>query len=416
LEENVLTPSALDTLDRPGSPISVWDKTIPPEKNIYFWDGEPKVIPPTVSPSRDKPTCIDLFCGCGGFSEGFRQAGFEAVLGVDIHKPSVDTFRYNHPSATVILGDMRKLSDDKLRDAITDRSIDVITAGVPCQGFSLNNRKRWDEDDRNFLFREFIRAVRLFKPKFVVLENVSGLAMAASGAFKKAISEAVTESGYRVQFALLNAAEYGVPQRRQRVFFVGYRDDFDFRWPEPTHHGSASPFVTVWQAIGDLPQIGPNEERSAYDQPLFSEFQKRMRGDQNVLLNHQAPNHPADVIEKIRSTAPGKPIYPKFKQRIRLHPDSISPTQVSGGIRPQFQFGHPTMARGLTIRERCRLQSFPDHYLITGGLTQGRVQTGNAVPPLLARALAVEILAGLKGETSQSTRSPSRSVQAALFP
>ncbi len=111
----------------------------------------------------------------------------------------------------------------------------------------------------------------------------------------------------------------------------------------------------------------------------------------NKLTNHKAPNHPKDVIDKIKNTEPGKPMYPKFKQRIRLAWDIQSPTQVSGGIRPQFQFGHPSDCRGLTIRERCRIQSFPDNFVVVGGIVQGRVQTGNAVPPLLAKAIALAI-------------------------
>lgn len=122
----------------------------------------------------------------------------------------------------------------------------------------------------------------------------------------------------------------------------------------------------------------------------------RKNNESGKLVNHKAPNHPDDTIKKIASTKPGKPMYPKFKQRIRLAWDILSPTQVSGGIRPQFQFGHPEDTRGLSVRERCRLQSFPDNFTIEGGTVQGRVQTGNAVPPLLAQAVAKALLIYLK--------------------
>jgi DNA (cytosine-5)-methyltransferase 1 len=145
--------------------------------------------------------------------------------------------------------------------------------------------------------------------------------------------------------------------------------------------------VTVEEAIGDLPPLAPGEEAEEYACASQSDHQRLMRQGSIGLHNHRAPRHPAATVRKIEATPPGEPIYPRFRQRIRLHPDRPSPTQVAGGIRAQYQFGHPTQARGLTVRERCRLQSIPDRVFIHGGVVQGRVQTGNAVPPLLARAL-----------------------------
>ena len=123
----------------------------------------------------------------------------------------------------------------------------------------------------------------------------------------------------------------------------------------------------------------------------YTYFWKYFRSKSNKLLNHKSPNHPDMTIEKIKNTIPGDPIYPKFRQRIRLSTNKLSPTQICGGIRPQFQFGHPIQPRGLTIRERARIQSFPDNYFFSGGIVQGRIQTGNAVPPLMAKALAEQI-------------------------
>ena len=149
--------------------------------------------------------------------------------------------------------------------------------------------------------------------------------------------------------------------------------------------------MTIKDAIGDLPSLNPKETKKIQVR-AFSEYQKLMRMNTNETVQcHTAPNHPKDTIEKIKNTKPGEPMYPKFKQRIRLAWDILSPTQVSGGIRPQFQFGHPEDSRGLTIRERCRIQSFPDDFIVKGGIVQGRVQTGNAVPPLLAKAVALAI-------------------------
>ena len=273
------------------------------------------------------------------------------------------------------------------------RQVDVLIAGVPCQGFSLNNRKRHEDDDRNLLYKEFVKFVEVLEPKSIVLENVSG--MRSTGTFVKDIEQDLSRAGKMiVKSRLLSAADYGVPQKRNRLLFVGVQGtSFDFNKIRKTHgEETGKSYVTVRDAIGDLPPLNPKESKNNYASPPTSEYQKLMRSDNgNVLTCHVAPNHPVSTIEKIKNTLPGEPMYPKFKQRIRLAWDIQSPTQVSGGIRPQFQFGHPEDNRGLTIRERCRIQSFPDNFFVHGGIVQGRVQTGNAVPPLLAKAVALAI-------------------------
>ncbi len=381
------------------SPKGTWDPAVTVEENHYYWDGEPTLRPAmTDYQSNDQPVVVDLFSGCGGFSTGFSQAGFLPVLGIDIHPPSINTYALNHPSASVILGDIRRVKENEIRKAINRREVDVLTAGVPCQGFSLCNRKRHDEDARNYLFREFIRIVRFLKPKVVVLENVSGIRSAKGGSFGKAIKQAIADSGYMVDCQTLNALDYGVPQIRQRVFFQGVRKGLEIRWPSPTHGPGKEYYRMVRDALGDLPVLKAGEQVSQYTEKPSTEYQHLMRRESHELLNHEAPSHPPSTIKKIAKTRPGEPMYPTFKQRIRLHLDRPSPTQVCGGIRPQFQFGHPSQPRGLSVRERCRIQSFPDHFRITGGIVQGRVQTGNAVPPLLAQALALQIKRMLKGD------------------
>lgn len=371
----------------PKSRRGVWDPRTAVEENPCNWPGEP-VLRPRREPLRaDRPLLVDLFCGAGGFSAGLERAGFEPALGVDIHLPSIETYTLNHPRASAILGDMRRVDDRLLRHALGARRVALVTAGVPCQGFSLCNRKRHDGDRRNWLFREFIRAVRLLRPRLVILENVSGLRAAANGAFARRIEEAIAASGYRVESRLLNAAEFGVPQIRRRLFFVGVRDGAFIPWPEPTHGPGRRPCVTVAEAIGDLPPLASGESARAQVARAVTPYQRLMRDGADELHNHAAPRHPASTIRRIARTRPGEPMYARFRQRVRLDPDAPSPTQVSGGIRPQFALGHPAQPRGLTIRERCRLQSFPDRHVICGGIVQGRVQTGNAVPPLLAEAL-----------------------------
>ena len=372
----------------------VWDKSVQIEESSYYWNGKPIIKKGSIYKGKSL-VVVELFSGCGGTSMGFEMAGFHIALGVDIHRPSVETFQNNHPNAATILGDMKKVTIAELRKALPVTKVDVLIAGVPCQGFSLNNRKRQESDKRNLLYKEFIRAIKVLEPRCIVLENVSG--MMSTGNFRAQIEKDLSKaSGMIVKSKLLNAADYGVPQRRQRLVFVGIKGDepFDFNDIKQTHGpGRAKPYTTIKDAIGDLPALKSGEQVFSYLKKPLSEYQKLMRKgvSMNSLTNHRSPKHPADTLERIKSTKPGEPMYPAFKQRIRLAWDMQSPTQVAGGIRPQFQFGHPRDIRGLTIRERCRIQSFPDSFVVTGGIVQGRVQTGNAVPPLLAKALAEAI-------------------------
>lgn len=383
----------LGFIDSEDENFNVWDKSVKVEENMYYHKNGP-ITHKGRNIKTDKPTVVELFCGCGGTSIGFEMAGYEIILGCDIHLPSIQTFKLNHPRVSTVLGDVRKVDAELISELTNHQEIDVLIAGVPCQGFSLNNRKRHEEDERNLLYKEFIRLIKALKPKAIVLENVSG--MKSTGDFVKTIENDLSEAtGSIVKSKMLYAPDYGVPQKRQRLVFIGViGKEFNFDDIEKTHGETTGiPYVTVKEAIGDLPSLQPNDSVDKYPFPPFSDYQRLMRKDVkgDLLTNHKAPNHPQETIDKIRNTEPGKPMYPKFKQRIRLAWDIQSPTQVSGGIRPQFQFGHPDDPRGLTIRERCRLQSFPDTFVVTGGIVQGRVQTGNAVPPLLAKAVALAL-------------------------
>lgn len=397
--EDGIQQSLYEPIKKKSTP-NVWDKSVKAEQSGYYWTGEPIVVEKNAFLDK-KPIVVELFCGCGGTSVGFQMAGYTIAVGCDILIPAIETFKFNHPSSSAILGDVRKVKPETIKQLLKGRSIDVLIAGVPCQGFSLNNRKRHQNDDRNFLYLEFLRFVDILQPKAIVLENVSG--MKSVGNFVKKIEQSLTKVGnMKVKSQLLFAPDYGVPQKRSRLFFVGIKGKtFDFKKINKTHGiGTENPYVTVKDAISDLPSLKAGEEKKVYEKEASSAFQKLMR--QNVgktLTCHKSPNHPKATIEKIKNTIPGKPMYPRFKQRIRLAWDIQSPTQVSGGIRPQFQLGHPADNRGLTIRERCRLQSFPDDFEVKGGIVQSRVQTGNAVPPLLAKAIALTIKQYLSDES-----------------
>lgn len=373
----------------------VWNKSVKVEESVYYWKRQPLILKKQSSEITNKPKVIELFSGCGGTSLGFEMAGFDISLGLDIHQPSIETFKKNHPNATTILGDIRNVDANKILDILNGESLDVLIGGIPCQGFSLNNRKRNATDERNFLYQEFIKFVEILKPKVVVMENVSGMRSTANGDFVREIEAELSRiGGMKVKSKMLFAPDYGVPQKRNRLVFVGIRDDeFEFDLIEKTHgEDVGKPYVTIREAIGDLPSLKARQGKTKYKCEPFSEYQKLMRENAPTKLNnHVAPKHPQETIDKIANTKQGEPMYPKFKQRIRLKWEDLSPTQVSGGIRPQFQFGHPEDARGLSIRERCRLQSFPDNFEVCGGTVQGRVQTGNAVPPLLAKAVALAV-------------------------
>lgn len=383
---------------------NIWDNSVPVEKSSYLQDDQIKYLNiENFAIEENKLIMLDLFCGAGGFAVGCEWAGFQSVFGVDHFEPAMKTWTTNHPHAIGCLGDITKLDPEVVKQMLADKGINhihLITGGVPCQGFSIANRKHNDNDERNFLFLEYMKFVKVFQPDYIILENVSGMRSTAGGKFENDIKEYMHLLGYETTVQMVNAADYGVPQQRQRLLFIGVKRDAGFTTPYVFPKGKfVGKYRTVRDAISDLPVLGNAEAATEYQECKLTEYQKLMRGQGKLkmiqkaksLYNHVAPNHPQKTIDRIAATEPGKPMYEKFKQRIRLRYDLPSPTQLAGGIRPQFQFGHPEQARGLTIRERARIQSFPDAYIFEGGTVQERVQTGNAVPPLLIYNIAKPI-------------------------
>lgn len=394
-------------------PDNVWDSNVPVETSSYLQDDEISFF--NIDNFRfdaNKPTMIDLFCGAGGFSVGCSWSGYQAVFGVDHFKPAMETWVHNHPHSIGCLGDIRKVQAENIHKLLKNKGvtkIDLLTGGVPCQGFTIANRKHNDFDERNFLYIEYMKYVREFTPSVIVLENVSGMRSTAGGHFEKEIKKQMEELGYDTKVTMLNAADYGVPQQRQRLIFVGFRKDVsrsEFYFPKPIF--SVENYRTVGDAFSDLPPLKASEQSTEYLSAPQNAYQSLLRGEGAIpeipqpekLYNHIAPNHPQSTIDLIGATKPGEPMYEKFKQRIRLSNDKPSPTQLAGGIRPSFQFGHPSEPRGLTTRERARIQSFPDSYVFKGGIVQERVQTGNAAPPLLVHHLMMAIKEALIPETT----------------
>ena len=380
---------------------SIWNNDVPVEKSSYLQDDKITYFNfDSFKFNPNKLTMLDLFCGAGGFAVGCSWAGFQSVFGIDHLEPAMKTWCENHPDSIGCLGDITKVKPEYIKKILKNKGVNhihLITGGVPCQGFSIANRKHNDNDERNYLFIEYMKFVECFKPDYIILENVSGMRSTAGGQFEQSIRENMEKLGYNTTIKLVNAADFGVPQLRQRLLFVGVKRNaglskcYEFPIGEYVDN-----YRTVSDAISDLPSLGNAESASDYASEPKNEYQKLMRGFGNIkeiipsqqLFNHCSPKHPKETIEKIASTRQGEPMYPKFKQRIRLNENAPSPTQLAGGIRPQFQFGHPTQPRGLSIRERARIQSFPDSYKFCGGTVQERVQTGNAVPPLMIYNIA----------------------------
>ena len=373
---------------------------------------------------------IDLFAGCGGLSLGFEMAGFNIPLAIEIDEWASETYEKNHPSTKVLTDDITQIIN--LKDIISkeDLPIDGIIGGPPCQGFSLSGN-RDKKDPRNSLFMEFVRFVEYFKPKFFVMENVPGILSMKTKDNEKVKDIILSEydaAGYNVKICKLNAAEYGVPQARVRIFFIGIRKDIPFDekhiCPPPFLFGEDQ--VTIEEAIMDLPQIdsGKGKEFMEYNQEPKTDYQMWARKGSVGVYNHIAMRHTKRIIERFKNIGYGQSVADVdecHKQRKRGDASKISgktfsqnnmrpyPNKPSPTIPASFQsnFIHPYLNRNFTAREGARLQSFPDTYIFCGKRTtmswekniSQYQQVGNAVPPLLAKAIAENIIKYLKNET-----------------
>jgi DNA (cytosine-5)-methyltransferase 1 len=352
---------------------------------------------------------IDLFCGAGGLSEGFEDAGFIIVAGNDVDKNMIESFKLNHPNAKAIAGDISKIKVENLLNDIgkIKEDISLVIGGPPCQGFStVGNRK--EDDSRNKLFYEFVRFVREIKPKMFVMENVPGILNMEKGKVKEIIKKEFENLGYRVNIQILNAEQFGVPQKRRRVFFVGNTFGKDFEFPESEFDGGIKKFRTVWEAIGDLPELEVNQEIKEYINKPKTEFQKFLKNGQNELEEHKAPNHSKIMIERMKNIKQGQNHsnlpenlklgsgYPNIYGRLIANEPSDTITGNCGCVSAPGRFIHPFKHRAITVREGARLQSFRDSKKFVGSQSSKYKQVGNAVPPLLAKALALKIKEFLK--------------------
>jgi len=349
---------------------------------------------------KDKATIVDLFSGCGGLSRGFIDAGFDVVLGVDNDAASLATFKLNHENSETLLLDLfQKDAVQKIKQTIGNKKVDVIVAGPPCQGFSLTGSRNFD-DKRNRLYLSVIEAVKELKPKAFLIENVPGLATLYGGTVKDEIVKRLTALGYNVNFKVLSAADYGVPQIRRRVVFVGFQKRYGkFEFPDPVR--SSKDYVTTSDAISDLPsrikELGSEEDK--YISPAKTEYQKLMRKKSKVLYNHVASKH-GDLVKSViahvpeggnyKDLPPGMGESRKFHVAwTRYHSKKPSST-IDTGHRNHFHYAYDRVP---TVRENARLQSFPDDFRFVGTRTDQNRQVGNAVPPMLGYHIGRKIMA-----------------------
>lgn len=342
---------------------------------------------------------IDLFAGCGGLSKGFMDAGFNIIVGVDNDQAALNTFELNHNGAVGLNADLSKHETfEEIKRIAGDREIDVIIAGPPCQGFSLTGPRSFD-DKRNQLYLAVIEMVKEYKPKGFIIENVPGMATLYQGQIKNEILKRFREMGYEIECKILIAADYGVPQMRKRLVFMGIRKDIGVpHFPDPKY--TLETYRTCRDAISDLPARvdRPGEETDEYSGAPKTEYQKLMRGDNMVLHNHVAADHKQFVKDTIALVPEGgnyKDLPPGWGESRKFHMawtrlNGNTPSRtVDTGHRNIF---HYEFNRIPTVREDARIQSFPDNFVFTGTKTQQSRQVGNAVPPLLGQALGEELL------------------------
>ena len=391
-----------------------------------------------LSLATGRPRVLDLFAGAGGFSLGFKAAGFQVVGANEIDEWASDTIRRNFPEETVLSGDIRRISAEDFRTNFGD--VEVIIGGPPCQGFSIANvGGRKADDPRNTLFREYLRAVEALKPELVIIENVAGLLTKKTSEkrnYVDIIQEEINQLGYETEISLLHAQNFGVPQIRPRLFIVGSKNRLRQPFPQQTHFSlpenpplfsNEQIHIPLWAAISDLPQIEAREgaEEMDYDSEAENPLQDLLRAGSKRVFNHRAMKHSARLVRRFAQVAwggSGADVVGEFgaKQRNgdgagkRFDQNNRRnfPNKPSHTLPASFyaNFIHPLSHRNYTPREGARLQTFPDWYRFEGKPTvvsqkllarEGRSgemhlcqynQIGNAVPPLLAYKIARNLL------------------------
>jgi len=386
---------------------------------VFPWANWLDEQPESTVTEGSRPIGVDLFCGAGGMSLGFHDAGFDVRAAADILPQNVSSYRANFPRCGTLELDIRGLTGKRLRaeTPLGNASVDVVLGGPPCQGFSIGGQRAVG-DLRNTLMMEFARLVKELEPRYFVLENVSGLLTTGAATLQDFVAF-VRRVGYEVVHPIsqLEASDFGVPQRRQRVFILGWQRGCQIpRYPEPL----TIPIPTVWDAISDLPRVekwpylltsdrylGSLGEPSAYAAELRQVPQDFINQEGSGLGGCLRTVHSAHVVERFKTTKPGhrEPV----SRFLRLNKRGQAPTLRAGSGRDWGAFTaprpiHPTSNRCITVREAARLHSMPDWFSLHPTRWHGFSQVGNAVPPLLARAVAAEIMSAIQESTAERQR------------
>lgn len=352
-------------------------------------------------------TFLDLFSGAGGLSLGLSSAGWKPLLAVDQWSDAVATYRRNFSDHEIVDIDIRDLTTPELALRLSEKP-DWIVGGPPCQGFSTVG-KRLRHDPRNLLIREFHRIVKTLEPTGFMVENVLGL---KDMRFEGGVIELFAGLGYDVSFHVLRAADYGVPQLRRRVVFVGHRTQGFFQRAARTHREDE--YVTVWGAIGDLPEVGPGETATEYDKPPSTDYQRLMREGSVRIQGHTVSNHPPHLVEAISFIPDGgnrRSIPDEYQPASGFHNSYSRLSSQHPAVAVTSNMGkpsatrcvHPFQHRGLTAREGARLQSFPDRFWFEAGVTSQRLQIANAVPPRLAEMMGRALLSSASWAEAPTT-------------
>ncbi|MFT4531430.1 MAG: DNA (cytosine-5)-methyltransferase 1 [Thalassolituus oleivorans] len=371
-----------------------------------------------------KPTAISLFCGAGGCSLGFKQAGYSILYANDKDSAAVETYRKNFPEAICSNEDIDSLDFNDVLDEIGLKKgeLDILIGGPPCQGFSTAGSRFWD-DPRNHLLKNYVTALEVIQPKWFIMENVEGLLTSNKGQYIFEAAKAFIDLGYSIRIEKIYSQEYGVPQRRKRVLIVGNRFGANFKMPEPTIRISGQIFrnsdVTISHAISSLPN--PSTDKNRQLEPskieIRDEFDALLRGAALKITDHYYSPINGIQLERISALAPGQTMkdlpenlqHESFKKRANRRVADGTPTEKRGGAPSGLkrlisdepcltitgaatrELIHPLENRPLTIRESARIQTFPDDFIFYGNASQKIQQIGNAIPPILARIFAEHI-------------------------
>lgn len=347
---------------------------------------------------------VDVFAGAGGLSLGAKMAGIDVKLAIEKDKHSALTYSHNHPETKLVIDDIENV---KTINIDKKNKISVLFGGPPCQGFSTSNqRTRNRENPSNWLFKEFIRIVQLWKPDWVVLENVRGIIETEGGLFRDIIIHELERIGYLSSYGILCASNFGVPQIRSRFFLIASKFGKTVDLPKQTKKKK----ITVRQAIEDLPSLenGADTDYLPYKIKLRNSYVETMRNGKAGCFGHIVTQNATHIIERYKYVPQGgnwldipNELMRTYKDKTRCHTgiyrrlDENKPSIVLGNYRKNMLI-HPWEDRGLSVREAARLQSFPDWYRFQGSIGFQQQQVGNAVPPLLAKAV-FSVLCEMKG-------------------